>query len=285
MNWLPNLASPSPWNLPAKQRIQRPLDRLSIGKTHSQDPLTTGFERASKCSFNAVGRFPTQESASRGLLRLYAPIVTISTGKTGNTESTGRVKRSGDDRIFTVPNVFSLFRLLLVPVFVWLLFGRDNRLQAALLLAGIGGTDWVDGWYARKYNQVSTLGKILDPAADRILLGVGAISIIVDGSIPRWLGIVIVIREIVVSVAVLALAASGARRIDVQWSGKAATMGLMIAFPLFLVSKSTVAAADVLRIAAWIVVIPSVLMSFVATAGYVPLAKTALAEGRAKRSS
>ena len=58
-------------------------------------------------------------------------------------------KRSGDDRIFTVPNVFSLFRLLLVPVFVWLLFGKDNRLQAAVLLAVIGGTDWVDGWYAR----------------------------------------------------------------------------------------------------------------------------------------
>jgi cardiolipin synthase (CMP-forming) len=194
-------------------------------------------------------------------------------------------KRSGDDRIFTVPNVFSLFRLLLVPVFVWLLFAKDNRLQAALLLAGIGGTDWVDGWYARKFNQVSTLGKILDPAADRILLGVGAISIIIDGSIPRWLGIVIVVREIVVSVAVLALAAGGARRIDVQWSGKAATMGLMIAFPLFLLSKSTVAAADVFRTAAWIVVIPSVAMSFVAAAGYLPMAKVALVEGRVKRQA
>lgn len=194
-------------------------------------------------------------------------------------------KRSGDDRIFTVPNLFSLFRLLLVPVFVWLLFGKDNRLQAAVLLAAIGGTDWVDGWYARKFNQVSTLGKILDPAADRILLAVGAISIIIDGSIPRWLGLVIVAREVVVSFAVLALAAGGARRIDVQLSGKAATMGLMIAFPLFLLSKSTVAAADVFRVAAWIVVIPSVLMSFVATAGYLPMAKTALAEGRAKRRS
>ena len=194
-------------------------------------------------------------------------------------------RRSGDDRILTVPNIFSLFRLLLVPVFVWLLFGKDNRLQAAVLLAAIGATDWVDGWYARKFNQVSTLGKILDPAADRILLAVGAISIIVDGSIPRWLGIVIVVRELVVSVAVLALAAGGARRIDVQWSGKAATMGLMIAFPLFLLSKSTVAAPDAFRTAAWIAVIPSVLMSFVATVGYLPLAKTALAEGRVKPSS
>jgi cardiolipin synthase (CMP-forming) len=194
-------------------------------------------------------------------------------------------KRSGDDRIFTVPNVFSLFRLLLVPVFVWLLFGRDNRLQAALLLAGIGCTDWVDGWYARKFDQVSALGKILDPAADRILLGVGALSIIIDGSIPRWLGIVIVVREFVVSLAVLALAAAGARRIDVQWSGKAATMGLMIAFPLFLLSKSNVDAVDVFRTAAWLVVIPSVIMSFVATAGYLPLAKIALSEGRAKADS
>ena len=192
-------------------------------------------------------------------------------------------KRSGDDRIFTVPNVFSIVRLFLVPVFVWLLFSRHNRLQAAWLLAGLGSTDWVDGWFARRFNQVSTLGKILDPAADRILLGVSAIAIIIDGSIPRLLGITIVAREVVVSVAVLALAAGGAKRIDVKWSGKAATMGLMIAFPLFLLSKSSVAAADVFRIIAWIVVIPSVAMSFVATAGYLPLAKTALVEGRAKR--
>jgi cardiolipin synthase (CMP-forming) len=208
-----------------------------------------------------------------GWLLCRLPVVSKTTSATPSSE----------DRIFTVPNLFSMFRLLLVPVFVWLLFGRDNRLQAALLLAAIGSTDWVDGWYARKFDQVSTLGKILDPAADRILLGVGAVSIIIDGSIPRWLGVVIVVREIVVSLAVLALAAGGAQRIDVKWSGKAATMGLMIAFPLFLLSKSTVSGADVFRVAAWIVVIPSVLMSFVATAGYLPVAKTALAEGRANR--
>ena len=71
-----------------------------------------------------------------------------------------------------------------MPLFLWLLFGRDNRLAAAWLLAVLGATDWVDGYIARRFNQVSTLGKVLDPTADRLLLAVGVISILVYGSVP-----------------------------------------------------------------------------------------------------
>src|SRR5206468_7596883 len=131
-----------------------------------------------------------------------------------------------EDRILTVPNALSLIRLLCVPIFLWLLFWapHPHRAAAAFLLGGLGATDWVDGYVARHFGQVSTLGKVLDPTADRILLGVGIVAIMIDGSVPVWIGAAVITREVLVSLAVLALAALGARRIDVQWVGKAGTL-------------------------------------------------------------
>ena len=151
---------------------------------------------------------------------------------TAPQENEGRL-----DRIVTVPNAISLGRLFCVPLFLWLLFGRENRVGAALLLAGLGATDWVDGYIARHFDQVSNLGKILDPAADRILLGVGGVAIIVDGSIPAWVGILALSRELVVGAAGIVLGLMGARRIDVLLVGKAGNFLLMLAFPLFLASN------------------------------------------------
>lgn len=196
-----------------------------------------------------------------------------------------RARRTGDDRILTVPNLFSLVRLCCVPLFLWLLFGREHRAAAASLLAMLGCTDWVDGWIARRYDQGSTLGKVIDPVADRILLGVGVGAIIVDGSVPRWLGVVVVAREVVISLAVLGLAAAGARRIDVQWSGKAGTMGYMLAFPMFLAQHATFSWRPVAGVLAWVFVVPAVGFSYYAAVTYVPLARTALALGRADRAA
>jgi cardiolipin synthase len=88
---------------------------------------------------------------------------------------------AGEDRILTIPNIISVVRLLCVPVFLWLLFDQDNRVAAAGLLAVLGATDWIDGYIARHYDQVSALGKILDPVADRVLLIVGVVAILIDG--------------------------------------------------------------------------------------------------------
>src|SRR4051794_6628291 len=82
---------------------------------------------------------------------------------TENHETYTRSVRTGEDRIVTIPNVISVVRLCCIPVFLWLLFGRDDQLAAAGLLAVLGATDWVDGYVARHYDQVSTLGKVLDP--------------------------------------------------------------------------------------------------------------------------
>lgn len=191
---------------------------------------------------------------------------------------------AGTDRILTVPNAISVVRLLCVPVFLWLLFSQEDRLAAAWLLAALGATDWVDGWIARRFDQVSALGKVLDPTADRIMLITAIVAIAIDGSVPWWFAALALGREALVSVAALVLGALGARRIDVTWWGKTGTFLSMMSFPLFLGSHATWAADDLCRVLAWVLGIPGVAISWYAAAGYVPVALAALREGRASRT-
>jgi len=185
------------------------------------------------------------------------------------------------DRILTIPNVVSLVRLCCIPLFLWLLFGKEDRSSAAYLLAVLGATDWVDGYVARHFGQVSTLGKVLDPVADRLLLLVAVVCIAIDGSVPVGVAALTLGREGLVAVTALVLAALGARRIDVSWFGKAGTFGQMVAYPLFLVSGAPVAWADAARTLAWVAVVPALVLSYVALAAYVPVARAALASRRA----
>jgi cardiolipin synthase len=189
----------------------------------------------------------------------------------------------GLDRIWTVPNLLSVGRLALAGVFCWLLFGEHERFAAAAVLAVAGGTDFVDGYFARRFNQVTTLGKVLDPTADRLVLGTGVIAITVYGAVPVWLGVLVLSRETLVSVAVLALASLGAKRIDVVWLGKAGTFGLLGCFPLFLATDTTGSLAHVFRDITWILVVPALGFSLAATVAYVPIARQALRERRLRR--
>jgi cardiolipin synthase (CMP-forming) len=186
-----------------------------------------------------------------------------------------------ESRILTLPNLVTLVRLACLPVFLWLLFGVEDRAAAAWLLAALGATDWVDGYLARHMHQVSDVGKILDPVADRLLFLVGAGGILIDGSVPVWFAVVVLVRELVVGGTTLILAALGARRIDVTWYGKAGTFFLMMSFPLFLGSHSDIWWADFAGFAAWATGIPGLVLSLYSAALYVPLARRALAEGRA----
>jgi cardiolipin synthase (CMP-forming) len=192
---------------------------------------------------------------------------------------------TGLDRILTIPNVLSIVRLSCIPLFLWLLFGGDDRLAAAGLLAILGATDWVDGYVARHFHQVSNLGKVLDPVADRLLLLVAVVAIAVDGSVPVWVAVLTLLRELIVGVATLVLAAMGAARIDVTWWGKAGTFGQLAAYPLFLASEADWALADAARVGAWAAVLPGLAFSYVALALYVPLAKQALRDGRVASAS
>lgn len=193
-------------------------------------------------------------------------------------------RRVGEDRVVTVPNFLSLIRLACIPIFVWLLFGRDEPYAAAWLLGALGATDWVDGYVARHFNQVSSLGKVLDPAADRVLLGVAVISILIEGAVPWWVGGLVIAREILVSGAVLGMAALGAARIDVTWVGKAGTFCNLFAFPFFLAgSAEYVSWHGTAHWIGWTFAVPGLLLSYYAAATYIPLARKALRDGRAQR--
>ena len=185
--------------------------------------------------------------------------------------------------ILTVPNLVSIARLGCIPWFIWLLFGAEDRMWAALLLGGLGATDWVDGWAARRLGQVSELGKILDPTADRLLLLVAVPCLLVDGTIPGWFALTVLVREALVGAATLALAALGARRIDVSWWGKTGTFALLWAVPCFLAGESRVPVDEAFTVMAWVFGLPGLAIAWWAAFGYLPVARRALVEGRADR--
>jgi cardiolipin synthase len=188
------------------------------------------------------------------------------------------------DRIWTVPNLLSLARLLCVPLFLWLLFGRDDPAWAAILLGVLGATDWFDGYLARRLGQVSEMGKLLDPAADRILLITAVVAITVYGAVPVWFAAPVMIREPLMFAAVVALGMVGAKRIDVTWFGKAGTFALMVAFPLFLLGAADFDGHEVATALAWVCGIPGLVLSYYATLLYIPMARRALVE-RARASA
>lgn len=193
--------------------------------------------------------------------------------------------RTGEDRIVTVPNILTLVRLAGTPVFVWLLLARDARYSAALLLAFLGATDCADGYVARHFDQESQLGKVLDPTADRLLLGAAVVTILIDGSVPTWVAVLALAREVFMAGVVLVLAAMGARRIiEVKLIGKAGTFALMVAFPLFLAANPVGGAPwhDVAEPLAWVAAIVGLVLAWASVVAYIPDGRAALAQARAR---
>jgi cardiolipin synthase (CMP-forming) len=200
------------------------------------------------------------------------------------TEPTTAEEEAGLDRIVTVPNAITLVRLACIPLFLWLLFGLGRQSEAAVLLAVLGATDWIDGFVARRFRQVSTVGKVLDPVADRVLLLTAVIAIIVYGAVPLWFGVATLAREVVVSGAVLLLAMLGATRIDVLWVGKAGTFALMFSYPAFLLGDGSAGWQEPVRAIAWVTGIIGLTLAWIAACSYIPVARRALAEGQRSRA-
>lgn len=138
-------------------------------------------------------------------------------------------------RIVTVPNLVSLVRVAMVPLFLWLLFGADAPLPAGLLLGLIGATDWVDGFLARRLGQVSELGKVLDPVADRLAITAAVVGGWVAGVLPWPVALALVVREVAVAVGAAFAAWRWAVRVEVRFLGKVATFGLYSAVASFYV--------------------------------------------------
>lgn len=193
------------------------------------------------------------------------------------------VEISGVDTLWTVPNLFTFVRLLCLPLFVWILFGLPSRQAAAWLLGGLGATDWIDGYLARRLGQTSDFGKIFDPTVDRLLLVVGIVSIIFNDSMPLWFGAAVLAREVLVGGAmVVATLAYGMERFDVTWWGKTATFLLMFAVPGFLMGNSSVPGSDAWLVAAWIFGIPGLFLSYYTAIAYIPSIRAGIAAGRAR---
>lgn len=155
------------------------------------------------------------------------------------------------DHIWTIPNVLSVLRLLGVPLFLWLLLGPHQDGWALAVLAVSGFTDWADGVLARRLNQMSRLGALLDPVADRLYILATLVGLVLRHVIPWWLAVLIVGRDVVVGLALPRLRKAGYGPPEVHYLGKAATFCLLYAFPLLLLGTYSGTTADIARPAAW----------------------------------
>ncbi len=146
--------------------------------------------------------------------------------------STGTGGRSRE--VLTIPNLLSLLRLGLLPVFLWLVLGPDAHGPAVVVLMVIGISDWLDGALARKLDQTSSLGAVLDPVADRLYILVAVIGLAASDAIPVWLALLLAARDLVLWGLVPVLRTRGYSALPVHFLGKAATAALLYAFPLLL---------------------------------------------------
>lgn len=179
--------------------------------------------------------------------------------------------QEASDRIVTIPNALSLARLLALPlIYLDLVSGRLTR--AFVLLVIFAATDWLDGYLARRLDQISRLGTLLDPISDRALFLVVGIAFVVAGLLPVWALVLIVARDVAVLAVGGALLAAGKAPPAVTRIGKAATFGLMWAFPIWLVAAMVGDGATdphgALAVLGWAVYLVSVVLYYVSAGQY-----------------
>ncbi len=155
------------------------------------------------------------------------------------------------DRVLTVPNALTILRLILLGFFVWLVFAAGDVLSAAVVLLVIGVTDYLDGYLARRWGQVSRVGQILDPLVDRITIATVVISLALYEAIPWWVVVALLARELLLLALVPLLRTRGLLALPVHYLGKAATFALFLAFPLVLAGTGPQTWQGVLDVMGW----------------------------------
>jgi len=166
--------------------------------------------------------------------------------------------------MLTIPNLISVIRLALIPIFVVLLVSADEPIWAGLLLGVIGATDWVDGYLARRLDQVSEVGKILDPLADRIAVVVALVTGLATGYIPAWFAWLLIVREVIVGIGAIVVALRGHTSLAVRKLGKLATLLLYTSVAWFFVGGGWEPALVV----AWVSGIPGLVLYYVVAVQY-----------------
>lgn len=167
---------------------------------------------------------------------------------------------------WTVPNLITVARFCLVPVFVWLVFESEFA-WATAVLAFLGATDWIDGYVARRFDQMSTVGAWLDPVADRISLFVVAITFVVAGIAPSWLVYSILVPDLVLILTALFLF-RGSPELPVSVIGKIRTAVLLLGAPLLLLGQVESIKNPVYDGVATIVLAVGCALHIIAAAGY-----------------
>ncbi len=179
--------------------------------------------------------------------------------------------------LLKLPNLVSLARLALIPVFIWLIVVEEYA-WAGILFGVIGATDWVDGYLARRLDMVTEVGKLLDPIADRLAVAVAVIGGLITGVLPAWLAWAIIVREIGVGLGALYGWRNGVTRIDVRWLGKAATFGLYASVAWIYIGRGL--DLDWLATLAIIGAIPALVMYYWVAVEYVGDMREAIAAHR-----
>jgi cardiolipin synthase len=154
-------------------------------------------------------------------------------------------------RVLTVPNLISFVRILLIPAFVLLIVDEDTTTAGLILFACVVATDWVDGLVARRTGQVSELGKVLDPVADRLAIAAGLIALVVRGVFPLWAALLILVRDVAVLVGGALAMTRRHVRVEVRFVGKLATFSLMVAIPAVAWSELGLPLAPAAAVLGW----------------------------------
>jgi cardiolipin synthase (CMP-forming) len=180
--------------------------------------------------------------------------------------------------VVTVPNILSFARIVTIPFFCWLAANERTRLWGILLFAVVVSTDWVDGYVARRTGQVTELGRILDPVADRLAIAAGLLTFAIAGIFPFWAALLILVRDAAVLLGAVVLLWGRNIRVEVRGIGKIATFSLMAAIAWIAWGNADGPLADVLLVGGWLAYVVGIVEYYLAAGLYAIDVRDALAE-------
>jgi cardiolipin synthase len=190
--------------------------------------------------------------------------------------------RGGPPTILTLANLVTAVRVVGTGLVAWLVLSSAGVVVPALVLGALGATDWLDGALARRLGQVSTVGTLLDPTADRLLVATALATMFERGAVPLAVAVATAAREALVAGGVLVLAALRAPRVEVRFVGKVGTFALLVAYPAFLLSDGTAAWQAPFRALAWLAAVVGLAFGWGALGAYLGDARRALARRQAR---
>ncbi|MDG4826156.1 CDP-alcohol phosphatidyltransferase family protein [Asanoa sp. WMMD1127] len=185
------------------------------------------------------------------------------------------------DRVLTLPNLISFLRLAGVPVFLWLMIGPKHDVAAVIVLTVGGSSDWIDGWVARRLGQVSRLGELLDPLADRLYILAVLVAFTYREIVPWEFTAALVARELMMVICLAVLRRNGFGPPQVHYLGKTATFILLAAFPVLLLVHAAPPIATGAAAVGWGLAWWGIVLYWIAGFLYVGQAARVIRAGRA----